>query len=983
MGNAQLENVLRHLREMVNAEESVDASDGELLQSFSARQEESAFVALLKRHGSMVYRVCRRVGNSEHDAEDAFQATFLLLARKAGSIRKQESVASWLHGVAYRLALEAKVHGSRRRSCEKRAVEMRKTSADSAIAGRELQMELDDALGQVPEKYRAPLLLCYLEGKTHEQAARQLGCPLGTLRSRIARGRSRLRDVLERRGLSFSATALATALLASDASAAVVSNNILHATAQAALIYAGSGIVPTFVSTRTAALLEKGLRAMFLAKLKVATAVLFVLGVFGLGVGAVVPRMLAHPFTPTSESHPQPALDLNSFQGATVPARKAEPSPATLASADEVTQHKAIIHGRVLDNHGKPRADARLLLLGEDNRPVVLGTSAADGQFSVEMSRDRKNHYLVAYYAGLGLDAVECSGSQPPAEVTLRLPEEVPITGRVVNTEGKPIAGVSISAAAIAVPAKDSLDEYLSAWLIELRDTLNKPMKGIEGPLNAITGIVTTDKEGKFVLHGAGAERLVNLILSGGGIARSTPYVVTRPGFDPKPYNAVLLKKENENLRLNRFLGLYPPSFTFVAEPAKTIGGVVKETGSGRPIAGCRLLVGTGYGDAVVAVSDSNGKYRMDGLSKNARGYTISVGPPKDLGYLQRTVSVSDTTGYTPIKTDIQLTKGVVVVGQVVDRQTGKGVVAGIRFSPLPGNPFFGSNVRFDNYRPDGLVQLTGKDGRFRLITIPGKALILVQVPGGEKFDGNNLCPYRRAVPDPDHKELFHYDEDDDSWTISTADGDEELRIENAVKVLDIKEDGETNVDLFVDRGTTGRIQVQDDKGKPLAGAWVAGLTDSWPITYRLPEATATIYALKPEKPRTVAVYHPARNLGCVVTIRGDEKEPVVARLAPAARVTGRLLEADGNPLTRAEVSIDGQREIFNELYRLARPSGSTVVTDEQGRFTMSGVVPGMPIRLQIRKGESNFGGKPKIGQRQLKPGENLTLGDWRMELLP
>src|SRR5437667_6162706 len=168
MPTAQLTNVLQHLRTMVHARTYEETSDRELLERFLAEREEAAFVALLKRHGPMVLQVCRRIHRNEHDAEDVFQATFLLLARKADSIRKLDSVASWLHGVAHRLALEAKKKGTTRQAFEKQAADMRRTSGDSDPARQELQATVDEALRQVPEKNRVPLLLCYLEGKTQE-----------------------------------------------------------------------------------------------------------------------------------------------------------------------------------------------------------------------------------------------------------------------------------------------------------------------------------------------------------------------------------------------------------------------------------------------------------------------------------------------------------------------------------------------------------------------------------------------------------------------------------------------------------------------------------------------------------------------------------------------------------------------------------------------------------------------------------------------
>src|SRR5262249_30608106 len=217
--------------------------------------------------------------------------------------------------------------------------------------------------------------------------------------------------------------------------------------------------------------------------------------------------------------------------------------------------------------------------------------------------------------------------------------------------------------------------------------TINTPTKRLYAPLDGLAGAATTDKDGRFTLRGCGAERIVDVTFSGGGVARSAPHVITRPGFDPKPYNDALLKKENDDLRvLNRFLGVYPPTLTYVAERGKTVEGVVKDAASGRALAGCAMFAPTGYSDGVVVVSDAEGRYRIGGLPKDAKGYRVSAGPPRGSTYLSRTAHAADTGGFSPVKLDVELVKGAVVTGRVVDRQTGKGLVADIRFAPLPDN---------------------------------------------------------------------------------------------------------------------------------------------------------------------------------------------------------------------------------------------------------------------------------------------------------
>jgi RNA polymerase sigma factor (sigma-70 family) len=215
MGSVQAEALLRHLRGLAAAHGPALPADRELVQRFTSGADADAFAALLSRHGPMALRVCRRVLHNLQDAEDAFQATFLVLARKASTLRRQESVGNWLYGVAYRVALNARAAAARRRAHESRTAA--DTSADplTEISVREAQALLDEELARLPAKYRAPLVLCCLEGLARDEAARQLGWPAGTLKSRLERGRQLLRGRLTRRGLTLPA-AFGAALLGRD-----------------------------------------------------------------------------------------------------------------------------------------------------------------------------------------------------------------------------------------------------------------------------------------------------------------------------------------------------------------------------------------------------------------------------------------------------------------------------------------------------------------------------------------------------------------------------------------------------------------------------------------------------------------------------------------------------------------------------------------------------------------------------------------------
>ena len=214
MAKAPLEAVVRHIRKIADAQMLAEATDGQLVDRFVCDHEELAFAALLRRHGPMVLSVCCGVLGHREDAEDVFQATFLLLARKARSIRKRESVASWLHGVAYRLAVRAKEQRALRRSHETKASTMRRTGPRVEEAWEELRPVLQEEMEKLPEKYRTALLLYYWEGKTQPEVARELGCPIGTVQSRLGRGRKLLQERLTRRGFTLSAGSFTAFLVA-------------------------------------------------------------------------------------------------------------------------------------------------------------------------------------------------------------------------------------------------------------------------------------------------------------------------------------------------------------------------------------------------------------------------------------------------------------------------------------------------------------------------------------------------------------------------------------------------------------------------------------------------------------------------------------------------------------------------------------------------------------------------------------------------
>ena len=243
MATTKMDTVMRHLRRVMLRQDGAGWTDGQLLASFIDHKDEAAFEALVHRHGPMVFGVCRRVIGNHHDAEDAFQATFLVLARKAASVRPRERVANWLHGVALRTAMKVKATITKRRGREKQVTDMPEPEAVQQDRWRDLQPLLDQELNGLPENYRLPILLCDLEGKPIKEAAQQLGWPQGTLAGRLARGRKMLAKRLANRGVALSAGSLAV-MVSQNAVSAAVPTSLMSSTVKAAtLVAAGQAAV--------------------------------------------------------------------------------------------------------------------------------------------------------------------------------------------------------------------------------------------------------------------------------------------------------------------------------------------------------------------------------------------------------------------------------------------------------------------------------------------------------------------------------------------------------------------------------------------------------------------------------------------------------------------------------------------------------------------------------------------------------------------
>jgi RNA polymerase sigma factor (sigma-70 family) len=382
MADRGLTKVLQTLRHVVSPPDAGRTADGQLLTRFVVGRDESAFAALVRQHGPMVYGVCRRVLGHEHDAEDAFQAAFLVLVRKAGSVVKRESVGSWLYGVAYRTALEARAVLARRRLRERPADE----APDPAVEPPEPQdwrPLLDRELNRLPEKYREAVVLCDLEGRPRKEAARRLRVAEGTLSSRLAAARRLLARRLTARGLTLSGGALATSLSANAANAAIAAPTALISSTVRAASLAAAG---RLTATAGAAALSNGvIKAMWMTKLKIGAAVLALAATAG--AGGIVYRGGSAPAAGAAEAAPASELETLRKENELLKVNlkvlleKVKAQEAEIAAAKpRPAAAQFTIEGLQFKTESKPEAQLRL------PGRIQLGTGT--GEFVLELSGD-------------------------------------------------------------------------------------------------------------------------------------------------------------------------------------------------------------------------------------------------------------------------------------------------------------------------------------------------------------------------------------------------------------------------------------------------------------------------------------------------------------------------------------------------------------------------------------------------------------------
>jgi RNA polymerase sigma factor (sigma-70 family) len=964
------------------------ASDAQLLERFAECREESAFDALLRRHGSMVLSVSRRVLHHTQDAEDVFQATFLLFARKAGTIRKRESLASWLHGVAHRLALKALTQGARRHALEKRAADRIPPEA-RADAWQEVQAMLDAALDELPDRYRAPIVLCCLEEKTLAEAAHILGRPLATVGTQLARGRKLLRARLVKHGLTLTASGVASLLVASAAPAAMTAA-LFRTTTQAALAIVAGQSAAKVCSAPVARLVEGGLRTMFLSKAKIAAAIFVAASIVSAACG-----LAWGPATPDE-------------QNATAPRPKAE-----AASAKSPVDKEAVTYsGRVLDPDAKPVAGAKVyyyFVTRDDVRTPVRATTDAEGKFAFALTL--KDVPLSPGFsevdplkAGFVVVKAESftfawqSARKQTSDLGFKLArDDSPINGRILDLQGKPIPGVRVSVLGAAASDKDSLDDFLKA--LEKRDGfyttifqrlpnwLSNSLVGSRGKVSLLPE-TQTDADGRFRIPGFAREQLVQLRLDGPTIERKDLYVATRA----KPAGAANLLTPALHGAGEMMYG--PPDhalvlwngFDHAAAPGQVVTGTVRDEQTKAPLPGAivesYVLAGTNLAQNTIyhTVADENGRYRFTGLPRG-KGSQIRIHPAKGQPYIPLVKSVPEKEPLVEANVDVDLPRGVLVDVTAKDKKSGQPVPGSISYftfpdKPDPKVPFLPGPYHdsYDNFMP------IRNDGTFRFVAAPRKAIIAIRTDWS-KYPIANQAPTIQLPSGMSSSNFAAF------ASISPKLGEEPIK-----------------VDFDLDAGGVVKARVVGLDGQPLTGALAAGLRHDWYTDADWSGLTKsnefTAMGLDPKHPRLLCFTHWEKRLAGSVVVRGDEKEPVTVKLMPWATVSGRLLDEDGQPIKNTALwftevprgKVGAPRALDVGLHVVARFAGKPnpdPVTDADGRFKVEGLLPGLKYNLALMEPNGQFDPDHfkwkglAFSNLVLKPGETKDLGDVKLQPFP
>jgi RNA polymerase sigma factor (sigma-70 family) len=901
--------VLRHIRGLAAADASARLGDRQLLERFTARRDESAFAALVRRHGPMVLGVCRRVLGNAHDADDAFQATFLVLAGRAASVARADSLGGWLYQVAYNTALKARARAAARRRREQRPDDRSCPDPLSEVSGRELLGVLDEELRRLPERYRAPLVLCYLEGLTRDEAAGRLGYSQSTMKRRLEEGRERLRKRLERRGLALSA-----ALLTAAVGGAVVSPSLAAAAAGAALLVA-AGKRP-IVSAGVASLLAPGAGPGKAAALLAAVLIATVAGV--LAYRAPAAARVAPP------------------AGAVEPPKAPAPPPTT--------KEDTTVSGRVLGSDGKPVAGAPVVVLaklpGRTRSDATVPPAAApaavsaegktdgEGRFRLKMPRTSSAQYGDVYVIATAEKHAPAwrrlSPDGGPWEAELKLPPEQVIRGSLVDLQGQPAAGVKVTPEYLGGMTDGQPDGFWTGAL---------PSRAAPWPAAA-----TTDEKGQFVIRGCNRDQGVTLTVNDDRFAMQS-FRAEAPG-KPRPEQRTLGYDVGGFLHENRREADekgQPEVLKLSLAPARVIEGRVVYGDTGKPAAKAWVSG---------ACTDADGRFLLRFAGRDA--VTLEVYPAEGEPYLSIFHRAKWEKGAVKQEVTITLPRGVVVRGKITEAGSGKPVAgAAVQFWPQDGdNPDRPKNALTGWSH----CELTRQDGTFHMAVFPGAGHLMIQGP----------------TPDYVHKEIG------EEIISRGRPGGSRLYPDAFVK-LDLPAKGEPKeVSVTLRRGATVRGKLLGPDGKPVARAIMLNRLHvtqdlSWHFAGEARDGVFEIHGLDPDAAVPVYFLDPEKRCGATVSLSGKQAgETVTVKLVPCGEATARYIDGKGRPQAdyrpAPEIVITpgawGDYAAAVAKGELVADAGSLtnldrhnywerVKTDAKGRVTFPALIPGATYRIE------------------------------------
>jgi RNA polymerase sigma factor (sigma-70 family) len=960
MPRTPLTRVARRLRAVASPD---PATDEQLLSRYLTGRDQEAFTELTRRHARAVLAACRQVLSDPADVEDAFQATFLVLVQKAGRVNWRASLGGWLFAVAHRVAVRAARTRGRKSRAEQKAARPPSAAAPTPdLSWREAAAVLHEELDRLPDRYRLPLILCYLDGLSRDEAADRLGWKPGSVKAGLERGRERLRARLERRGVTLTA-GLLVAVAGLAAPAAAATPDLVAAAVRAA---EGTASAPILELARTP-MTGFGTKAKFLLGAAVAA-------------GVCVGLLASVPTGPRSEpprEKPTAAVKL-------ADPRPSDPNPLALTPDRIGDGEPAVITGTVLRPDGQPAAGALITWRQQPFRdepqaiyPEAVTTKAGpDGRFRLDVTVRGRTPFrpfwplahLTAQAPGFGPAAIHVAG-QPddPKELVLKLAaDDVPIEGRIVDLEGKPIPGVTVW----PVFVRMNVGCDLGPWLALANGTDMPPQNaylGISAPaeLLGLTQSATTNAAGGFKLTGLGRERVVGLRIEGAAVETHFVWAMTRAGQK--------VRVTNQNCWHPAYgpNEIYPAKFDHAAAPGGVLEGVITAADTGKPIAGARVTSAAWTGGTlapkirITATTDEQGHYKIAGYPRQTP-YWIRFEPPAGEPYVGIMQLPKTEPDGMLAKLDAALPRGVVLKGTVTDRVSGRPVMAVVEYFPLASTPKLGPG----QYPVPAQAVSSRADGSFSFVALPGRGLVAAKIEdprrgaylpgvGATDVDGFDKEKNQFAVP----SRAFSLDTYDAYVGVNPAPGGDPV-----------------TVSVKLDPGKVVTLQLRDPDGKPLTGC---NATSSGLATLDVRDLESdrlTIYAVDAAHPKVVFVRHDARKLVAAVPLVGAESPEVKVTLRTGAVITGRLIDQDGAPV--GDTWVQGNVEGGQAGLTRSTGAGFGGRTDKDGRFRIEGVVPDLRVGggLTLRR-PMGYATVPVFANLTLKPGEVKDLGDVRVRL--